>query len=178
MIKTTFPLSNVYTLLEPGPVVLVSTVREQRANIMTLSWLTMMDFMPPLLGCVIDRRNDSFASLKAGRECVINIPSAELADKVVAIGNCSGRDVDKFSAFALTPMPAKRVNPPLIAECYAHLECRLIDTRMASRYNLFVLRVVQAWIDPTRRNSQTLHHRGRGAFMISGNTIRLPSRMK
>ena len=45
--KKSFPLSKVYGLLEPGPVVLVTTAQKGHANIMTLSWLTMMDFEPP-----------------------------------------------------------------------------------------------------------------------------------
>jgi hypothetical protein len=106
MKKTTFPLSQVYRLLEPGPVVLVTTARAGRANIMTMSWHTMMEFEPPLVGCVISNRNYSFESLKATRECVINIPTVELAEKVVGCGNTSGRQVDKFKAFGLTPVTA------------------------------------------------------------------------
>lgn len=68
--------------------------------------------------------------------------------------------------------------PPLIAECYANLECRLVDTRLVNRYNFFVLEVQQAWLDPARKNPRTLHHRGRGAFMVAGETIRLASKMK
>ena len=83
MKKTTFPLSQVYRLLEPGPVVLVTTARKGRANIMTMSWHTMMEFEPPLVGCVISNRNYSFETLKATRECVINIPTVEPAEQLL-----------------------------------------------------------------------------------------------
>lgn len=69
--KKSFPLPKVYGLLEPGPVVLVTTAQKGRANVMTLSWLTMMDFKPPLIGMVMSDRNYSFAALKATRQCVI-----------------------------------------------------------------------------------------------------------
>ena len=110
--KKSFPLSKVYGLLEPGPVVLVTTAQKGRANIMTLSWLTMMDFEPPLVGMVMSDRNYSFAALKATKQCVINIPTVELAAKVVGVGNNSGRRLDKFAAFGLTPRPARQVTPP------------------------------------------------------------------
>jgi flavin reductase (DIM6/NTAB) family NADH-FMN oxidoreductase RutF len=177
-VKKSFPLSKVYGLLEPGPVVLVTTVHKGRANIMTLSWLTMMEFEPPLIGMVMSDRNYSFAALKATKQCVINIPTVELAAKVVAVGNSSGRRVDKFAAFGLTPRPARHVEPPLIAECYANLECRVTDARMANRYNFFVLEVLKAWIDPARKNTRTLHHLGKGRFVVDGRTITLPSKMK
>jgi flavin reductase (DIM6/NTAB) family NADH-FMN oxidoreductase RutF len=176
--KKSFPLSKVYGLLEPGPVVLVTTAQKGRANVMTLSWLTMMDFEPPLVGMVMSDRNYSFAALKATKQCVINIPTVELAAKVVGVGNRSGRRLDKFAAFGLTPRPARRVEPPLIDECYASLECRVTDARMAKRYNFFVLEVLKAWIDPARKRPRTLHHLGKGRFVVDGRTITLPSRMK
>lgn len=176
--KNRFPLSRVYGLLEPGPVVLVTTAHKGRANVMTLSWLTMMEFEPPLVGMVLSERNYSFAALTATRECVINIPTAELAAKVVRVGNCSGRRLDKFAAFGLTPRPAQRVQAPLIDECYASLECRVTDTRMAKQYNFFVLEVLKAWVDPACKQPRMLHHLGRGRFAVDGRTITLPSRMK
>jgi flavin reductase (DIM6/NTAB) family NADH-FMN oxidoreductase RutF len=177
-VKKSFPLSKVYGLLEPGPVVLVTTADQGRKNIMTLSWQTMLEFEPPLVGCVISNRNHSFAALKKTKECVINIPTAELAAQVVGCGNTSGRKLDKFHAFGLTPAPAARVKPPLIAECYASLECRLVDTKLVAKYCFFILEVVQAWVDPAQISPRTLHHRGRGAFMLAGDTIKLPSKMK
>ena len=176
--KKSFPLSKVYGLLEPGPVVLVTTAHKGRANIMTLSWLTMMDFEPPRIGMVLSERNYSFAALKATRQCVINIPTVELAAKVVAVGNSSGRRVDKFAAFGLTPCPAREVEPPLIEECYASLECRVTDARMARQYNFFVLEVLKAWIDPARKHPRTLHHQGKGRFVVDGRTNALPSGKK
>jgi flavin reductase (DIM6/NTAB) family NADH-FMN oxidoreductase RutF len=178
MKKRDYPLDRVYGLLEPGPVVLVTTARKGRADIMTMSWHTMMDFEPPLVGCVISGRNASFDALKATRECVINIPTRELAKQVVGIGNCSGREVDKFDKFALTPAAASRVQAPLIAECHASLECRVADTRLVNRYNFFVLEVVQAWVDTSIKQPRTLHHRGNGVFAVAGETVRLRSAMK
>ncbi|HMC12760.1 MAG TPA: flavin reductase, partial [Gallionellaceae bacterium] len=80
--------------------------------------------------------------------------------------------------FGLTLLPASQLAPPLIAECYANLECRVVDTRMVNKYNFFVLEVVKAWIDPSRKNPRTLHHQGKGVFMVAGRTIKLPSKMK
>ncbi|MBT9568297.1 MAG: flavin reductase family protein [Thiobacillus sp.] len=178
MAKRSYPPSKVYGLLEPGPVVLVTTALKERTNIMTMSWHTMMEFEPPLVGCVISGRNASFDAMKATKECVINIPTQELAKQVVGIGNCSGRTVDKFAKFGLTPVAASEVQAPLIGECYASLECRVADTRLVNQYNFFVLEVVQAWVDTAVKNPQTLHHRGNGVFAVVGETIRLRSSMK
>lgn len=178
MPKISFPLSKVYGLLEPGPVVLVTTAREGRANIMTMSWHTMLEFEPPLVACVISNGNFTFDSLKASKECVINIPSVELSKQVVDCGNSSGRTVDKFKEFGLTPVAASCVKAPLIDECYANLECRVVDRKMVAKYNMFILEVVQAWVDPQKEHPQTIHHLGEGAFMVAGETIHLPSKMK
>jgi flavin reductase (DIM6/NTAB) family NADH-FMN oxidoreductase RutF len=172
------PLSKVYGLLEPGPVVMVTTVRDGKTDIMTSSWHTMLDFEPPLVGCVISNRGLTFTNLLVSRECVINIPTVELAAQAVGCGNTSGLTVDKFKKFHLTPRPAGRVKPPLIGECYASLECQLVDARMATRYNFFVLEVVKAWIRDPREQPRTIHHLGWGRFMVAGETIKLRSRMR
>jgi flavin reductase (DIM6/NTAB) family NADH-FMN oxidoreductase RutF len=175
----TISLSKVYQLLEPGPVVLLTTAHRGRANVMAMSWHMMVEFEPPRLACVVSNANYSFAALRATGECVIAIPARKLATTVVKVGNSSGRNVtDKFAAFRLTEAPAKRVVPPLVADCFANLECKVIDTRFVAQYCLFVLEVLQAWIDPAQKNARTIHHRGYGTFVVDGETIKLKSRMR
>lgn len=174
----TFPLSRVYQLLEPGPVVLLTTAHKGRENVMTLSWHMMVEFEPPLVACVVSDANLSFAALRATGECVIAIPARKLAAIVVNIGNVSGRDVDKFTEFGLTPAPATHVTAPLITECFANLECKVRDTRLVPRYNVFILEVLKAWSDPAQKRPRTIHHRGYGTFVVDGPTLKLKSKMR
>ena len=80
--------------------------------------------------------------------------------------------------FGLTARPAAKVGAPLIDECHVNLECRVVDTGMVAKYCLFVVEVVEAWIDPAIRNPRTIHHLGSGNFMVAGERIKLKSRMK
>jgi flavin reductase (DIM6/NTAB) family NADH-FMN oxidoreductase RutF len=178
MKKRVLPLAKVYGLLEPGPVLLLTTMHKGKPNVMTMSWHTMMEFEQPLVGCVVSANDFSFEALRKTRQCVLNIPTAELADQVVKCGNVSGRDMDKFEALGLSTSPATQVAAPLIDAYFANLECRVADTRLTNRYNFFVVQVLKAWIDPRCKNPRTLHHRGYGVFMVAGDTIRLPSRMR
>ncbi len=109
---------------------------------------------------------------------MIAIPARGLADKVVKVGNCSGSEIDKFKRFGLSPLAARHISPPLIAECFCNLECRVTDTSLVRRYNLFILQIVKAWIDPAQKNPKTLHHRGYGAFVVDGAMIKLKSKMR
>ena len=170
--------SRAYGLLETGPVLLLTTAHQGVANVMTLSWHTMLEFEPPVVGCVVSENDFSFAALSRTVECALNIPTVDIAPQVVGCGNSSGARVDKFVTFGLTPVPASLIAPPLIQECYANLECRVVDTRFKNRYNLFVLEVLKTWIDPACTDPRTLHHRGYGAFMVAGETIKLASRMR
>jgi len=67
---------------------------------------------------------------------------------------------------------------PLIDECYANLECKVIDAKLATKYNFFILEVVKAWIDSAKKEPKTIHHRGNGVFSVDGETIKLRSRKK
>jgi flavin reductase (DIM6/NTAB) family NADH-FMN oxidoreductase RutF len=173
-----FSLSKVYQLLEPGPVVLLTTADKGNANVMAMSWHMMVEFEPPLVACVVSSADYSFAALKSTRECVIAIPTLELAPIVVQVGNTSGRDLDKFKAFGLTTLPGERVAPPLVAECFANLECKVVDTCLVDQYNLFVLEVLKAWINPAHKTPKTIHHHGYGTFVVDGETITLKSKMR
>ena len=171
------PLSKVYQLLEPGPVVLLTTALKGHSNVMAMSWHMMVEFEPPLVACVVSSADHSFAALRATKECVIAVPALGLAPKVVEVGNCSGRDVQKFEKLGLTPAPAERVAPPLVVECFANLECKVADSRLVNKYNLFVLEVLKAWTDPAQKDPKTIHHRGYGMFAVDGDMIKLKSKM-
>jgi flavin reductase (DIM6/NTAB) family NADH-FMN oxidoreductase RutF len=172
------PLSKVYQYIEPGPVVLLTTAHNGRLNVMTMSWHMMVEFEPPLIACIVSDANHSFAALKATGECVIAIPARKLAAKVVEVGNASGRDIDKFAKLGLTPAPAERVAAPLIAECFVNIECRVADTALVRKYNLFVLEALKAWIDPAQNAPKTIHHHGWGTFVIDGRTLLTKSKMR
>lgn len=170
--KKDFPVSNVRRFLEPGPIVLVSSSWKGEQNIMTLGWHMIMEFEPSLVGCYIWTENRSFELIRKSKECVINLPTIEIATQVAKIGNCSGRDVNKFEKFNLTPLPGKKVHAPLIQECYANFECKLVDSSLIKKYNLFVFEVVKADVATSPQFPKTLHYRGDGLFMISGPTVK------
>jgi flavin reductase (DIM6/NTAB) family NADH-FMN oxidoreductase RutF len=171
-----FPLAKAFQLIEPGPVVLVTTAYRGRKNIMTMSWHMLMNFTPRI-ACTIGPWDYSFAALRKTKECVIAIPTVDLAGKVVDIGNCSGHDVDKFAAFGLTAKPAKKVGAPLIAECLANLECKVVDDSLANKHNLFILEGVRACTNPRRKERRTFHANGNGTFVVDGRTIDLKKKM-
>jgi flavin reductase (DIM6/NTAB) family NADH-FMN oxidoreductase RutF len=171
--KRDFPVGDIRRFLEPGSIVLVSSAWRGKQNIMTMGWHTVMEFVPSLIGCVIAGGNYSYELVSRSRQCVINIPTVDLARTVAEIGNCSGADTDKFAKFKLTAAPAERVRAPLIAECYANLECELVDGRLRERYNYFIFEVVKAHAPAAPKYPKTIHYRGGGMFMVSGRSLDL-----
>ena len=171
--KRDFPVSEIRRFLEPGPVVLVSSAYKGARNIMTMGWHMVMEFTPSLVGCLISNGNHSYELISRSKECVINVPTVELARTVVRIGNCSGAEVDKFERFRLTAVKADKVKAPLIAECYANLECRLVDGRLRDKYNFFIFEVVKAHAPASPKYPKTIHYRGDGQFMVAGRPLNL-----
>jgi len=161
-------LSKAFTLIESGPVVLVTTHDGHKNNIMTISWTMVLDFTPVFAVCT-GEWNHSFAALRKNKECVIAIPTVDMLDKVVGIGTCSGKDTDKFAKFKLTPVQGKVVKAPLIKECLANIECKVID--IVKKHNIVVLEAVAAYIDTTRKEKRTVHAVGDGTFIVDGRKI-------
>lgn len=161
-------LNKAFTLLESGPVVLVTTLDGQSDNIMTISWTMVMDFTP-VFAFTTGAWNHSFVALKKSRECVIAFPTVDMLDTVVGIGTCSGADTDKFAKFKLTPEPGKLVKAPLIKECLANIECKVID--IIEKHNIVVLEGVAAYFDTDRKEKRMVHAVGDGTFIVDGRSL-------
>jgi len=164
----TLPISEAFTLLEPGPVILVATHDGHKDNVMTISWTMVLDFSASF-AITTGPWNYSYAALENTRECVIALPTVDLIDTIVGIGTCSGKDTDKFATFGLTRVPAKHVRAPLIGECLANIECRVVD--IVERHNIIVLAGVAAYYDKARKEKKTIHAVGDGTFIVDGRRI-------
>ncbi len=169
--KRDFPVHEIRRFLEPGPIVLVSSAYKGETNIMTMGWYTVMEFAPSLIGCMITSANHSHDLIRKSGECVINLPTEDMLDTVIGIGNCSGAEEDKFEKFSLSKRKAAKVKAPLIRECFASFECKLADDRMIKDYNFFIFKVVKAQVATKPAWPRTVHYRGDGMFMISGKNV-------
>lgn len=169
------PIEKAFMLIEPGPVILVTTHDRGRDNIMVISWHMVMDFTPRI-ALRTGPWNYSFQALRHTKECVLSIPTIDLAEKVIGIGDCSGADTDKFKRFELTPLPAAEVDAPLISECLANIECHVADYLEAQ--GIFILDGLRVWIDKVRKERRTFHANGDGTFVVDGNVISLRSLME
>ncbi|KAJ7437254.1 hypothetical protein B0H11DRAFT_632163 [Mycena galericulata] len=186
-IFTRYPISKVYRLIEPGPVLLVTTgsLAGGTHNIMTIGFhMVMQHESPPLIGICLGPWDASFIALKKHRECVLAVPSVEMAGTVVDVGNCSLADDDgglnKWTKFGLEALPAKKVKAPLVGgrDVMANVECVVEDTKMVGKYSMWVLRVVEAWENPEKREKgRMFHHRGDGTFVVDGEVLDLQEKM-
>jgi len=161
-------ISKAFTLMESGPVVLVTTSDGKKNNIMTISWTMVVDFTP-MFAITTGPWNHSFAALRKTKECVIAIPTVDMLDKVIGVGTCSGADTDKFEKFTLTPVKGKHVKAPLIKECLANIECKVVD--IVKKHNIVVLQGVEAYVDNSRKERRTVHAIGDGTFIVDGRKL-------
>lgn len=161
-------ISRAFTLMESGPVVFVTTNDGKKNNIMTISWTMVVDFTPQF-AITTGPWNYSYAALRKKRECVVAIPTVDLIDTVVGVGTCSGADTDKFERFGLTPVKGARVRAPLIRECLANVECRVVD--IVQKHGIVVLEGVAAYFDSARKEQRTLHAIGDGTFIVDGRRL-------
>jgi flavin reductase (DIM6/NTAB) family NADH-FMN oxidoreductase RutF len=147
--------------------------------------MVMQHESPTLIVITLGPWDASFAALKKNRECVLAIPSVEMAGVVVDIGNCSAADEEitsKWEHFGLQALPAARVKAPLVGgpDVISNIECVVEDTKMVSKYSMWVLRPVKAWINPDKKpgeGGKMFHHRGDGTFVVDGDILNLQDRM-
>jgi flavin reductase (DIM6/NTAB) family NADH-FMN oxidoreductase RutF len=176
--KADYPLEETRRILEPGPVVLVSSAYRGETNIMTMGWHMMLGFHPALVACYVWPGNHSHELMKSSGECVINVPTRALLDAVIGIGNSSGLEINKFGTFGLTPLLGEQVAAPLIGECFANFECKLVDASQIQKYDLFIFEVVKSHVAVEPATPETLHYMGQGEFMVAGKIVNCRRRFK
>lgn len=162
------PLGKAFTLMESGPVTFVTTNDGQKNNVMTITWTMVMDFSATF-AITTGPWNYSWSALEKTRECVIAIPPVDMMDTVIGVGMCSGADTDKFAKFGLTPVKAKHVGAPLIRQCLANIECRVVD--IIERHGIVVLEGQAAYFDSARKEKRVLHAVGDGTFIVDGEKL-------
>jgi len=158
-------LSRAFTLIERGPVILVTTHDGRQDNVMTISWTMVLDFSASF-AITTGAWNHSYAALRDTKECVLAIPAIDQLDTVIGVGTCSGKDTDKFKKFSLTRGKAKHVQAPLITQCLANIECRVVD--IIERHGIVVLEGVAAYFDTARKEQRMIHAVGDGTFIVDG----------
>jgi flavin reductase (DIM6/NTAB) family NADH-FMN oxidoreductase RutF len=171
-------LHRSYRLLNHGPVVLVTSSAGGRTNVMPAAWVMPVDFAPPLLAAVIAEDTFTRELVEASGELALSIPPASMLDAVHGAGQVSGRAVDKWARFGLSPVAASRVAAPLVDGCLGWLECRVVERSLAERLDLFVCEAVAAWADDAvfrdgewwfaEGQRRTVHHVAAGRFFLTG----------
>ena len=144
---------------------LVSTNDGKKDNVMSISWQTVMDFTP-LIGICSGSWNQSFETILHTKQCCLCVPAADMIEKVVSIGTVHGRECDKFKCFRLKKQKPAKIKAPLLAECLAAIECKLVD--YIEPYGLLILKGVQLWENPIKKERRIIHANGDGTFFADG----------
>ncbi len=149
MKKPEVPVGKTYRLIYPSLVVLVSCVDPEtgKPNVITIAWTAPLSINPPLVGILVAPKRYSHELIARTKEFAINIPTMEILDKAIKCGKVSGRMHDKFKELGLTPTPGKVISTPVIEECVAHIECKLVNQITTGDHTLFIGEAVAAYAD-------------------------------
>jgi len=179
-------LEHASRLINHGPTVLVTSVDGERRNVMAAAWSMPVEFTPPRVAVVIDKRTFTRELVTASGAFGLCLPGAALVDLTYAVGGESGRDVDKFARHGIFATTGPVLGVPLIESgCAAWLECRLIrETHTENAYDTCFAEVVAAAADTRifanghwlfsddNVGQQTIHHLGGGNFVHGGRVLR------
>ena len=137
------------TALVPTPVVLLSCKgKKGRPNLITLAWAGVCCSEPPVIGVAIRPKNRwSHHLVKETMEFVANIPTERIVRQVDFCGTVSGKEHDKFKEAGLTPIPASKVEAPLVKECPVNMECKVIQVIPLGTHDLFLGQVLEVHVD-------------------------------
>ena len=168
-------LEKAFTYLESGSVLLVTTHDRQKDNVMTISWQMVLDFTPRIAICT-GPWNDSFDTIIRTKQCTLCVPAADMLDTAVGIGTVHASECDKFKHFHLKKQKPAKVKAPILADCLAALECRVVD--YVKKHGILVLDGVQLWENPRKKERRVIHANGDGTFFADGEFFNRRQEMK
>lgn len=185
MLHTPVALQHASRLVNHGPTVLITTEHEGRRNVMAAAWSMPVEFTPPRIAVVIDKTTFTRQLLQASDRFAIGLPCVTQADLTHAVGNESGRDVDKFARHGLRYTPGPVFGLPFVHGCVAWLELRHIpEPHSETAYDTVFGEVVSAQADERvfargrwslrsdNADLHTLHHLGGGVFAVPSRVVR------
>jgi len=127
------------TLVFPTPVWVVGTYdRNGKPNVMTAAWGGICCSSPPCLAVSLRKATYTYGNIVERNSFTISVPSESHAREADYVGTVSGRNVDKFVATKLTPVPGSFVDAPYIGEFPLVIECRLLHTIEIGLHTQFV----------------------------------------
>ena len=161
-----------YRLVHPMHTVLVTCASKAgKANIITLAWIMPTSAKPPMVAISVAPRRCSHKLIEESGEFVVNVPSMRLVHQTLFCGRTPGRKIDKFRETHLTAAPAKRVKAPIIKECVAHLECKLVQKITTGDHTLFVGEVLAAYANKSVFSDMYDVKKAKPVFHMGGNSF-------
>ncbi|MFQ6333606.1 flavin reductase family protein [Methylophilus sp. 3sh_L] len=175
--------STAYRLLNHGPTTLITSSHAGQRNIMAAAWVCALDFNPSKVTVVIDSKTYTRELMEAEGTFAINLPCVQQIEMVKKVGSISGRDLpgaDKFAEYGIETFSAHEISAPLVKDCVAWLECKLIpEPHNQNTYDLFIAEVVAAhadervfsdgrWHFEGHDELRTIHHIAGGVFFATG----------
>jgi len=143
--KASIPLERAHSLLHPYNSCLVTCKgKDEKINVMAVAWIIPVSVNPPLVAMSIRPERYSHDLIMQTKEFAVNIPTFKMVRKVLLCGRRSGRNLDKFKEASLSPQKARIVKAPIIKECIAHLECKLVKSMKMGDHTLMIGEVVAA----------------------------------
>ncbi len=144
-------LDDFVPLLSPSRPILVTTrFATGRINVAPFAWCTPISVKPPMLTLALlktPRRQRSLINILRDGQFIINIPTPELAERVVRASYWYPKGVNKLEELGFTTGPAQVLDLPILTECRAHVECRLKDSLTPGDHTLLIADVVAASYD-------------------------------
>ena len=168
-------IERAFTYLESGAVLLVTTSNGKKDNVMTISWQMVMDFTPRIAICT-GSWNESFDTILCTKQCCLCVPAVDMIDKVVGIGTVHASECDKFKHFHLKKQASAKIKAPIIADCLASIECKLID--YVEEHGILVFKGIQLWENPRKKERRVIHANGDGTFFADGEFYNLREEMR
>lgn len=176
-----------YRLLNHGPTTLISAKHNGIENVMSASWVCVLDLLPAKVTAVLSKESYTRELVEKSNLFAVQIPVVAQANSVMAAGSLSRHNCPtKLADSAISLFYQDGFDVPLVNGCAAWLICRLIpEAHNQQTYDLLIGEVLAAWaddqvfsdghwhFDEVGDEKKTIHHIAGGQFYITGKGLKV-----
>lgn len=145
----------------PYPYALVVTIdRQAKANIMGLSWWTIVSWEPHMIAIAVGWPRYTHECIEYCKDFVLCLPSEGMEKGAWICGQVSGKDVDKFKETGFNQIQSKIVKPPIIDGSTVAYECKVVNQVEIGDHTVYIGKVVAIHGSPEKKKHLfTVHYR-------------------
>jgi len=143
--------------------------KKGKVSVTPAGWSMLCNSKPRCWAVSLYHKHFSNKAISDTNEFVYCIPSFKQKEDILYCGEVSGWDVDKMKNTKFETIPSNKIKPPLLKDCIACFECKVIEKVKTPDHTIFVGEILESYL--SGRKDKVYNHGMRDLFKLKASRL-------